>query len=32
VHIARLRAKVERDPSHPRHVITARGLGYRLAT
>jgi DNA-binding response OmpR family regulator len=31
VHVARLRAKVERDPAHPRHVITARGLGYRLA-
>ena len=31
VHIARLRAKVERDPARPQHVITARGLGYRLA-
>jgi len=31
VHIARLRAKVEPDPAHPTHVITARGLGYRLA-
>ncbi|HET7385763.1 MAG TPA: response regulator transcription factor [Nocardioidaceae bacterium] len=31
VHVARLRAKVERDPAHPKHVITARGLGYRLA-
>ncbi len=30
VHIRRLRTKVERDPANPRHVITARGLGYRL--
>ncbi len=30
VHIARLRAKVERDPAHPVHVVTVRGLGYRL--
>jgi len=32
VHIRRLRLKVEDDPSHPRHVVTARGLGYRLVT
>jgi len=31
VHIRRLRTKVERDPSSPRHVVTVRGLGYRLA-
>jgi len=31
VHIRRLRKKVERDPATPRHVVTARGLGYRLA-
>jgi DNA-binding response OmpR family regulator len=30
VHIRRLRTKVERDPANPRHVVTARGLGYRL--
>lgn len=30
VHIRRLRLKVERDPANPRHVVTARGLGYRL--
>lgn len=30
VHIRRLRIKVERDPANPRHVVTARGLGYRL--
>ena len=31
VHVRRLRIKVERDPGNPRLVITARGLGYRLA-
>ena len=31
VHVRRLRTKVERDPANPRHVVTARGLGYRLA-
>ena len=30
VHVRRLRTKVERDPANPRHVVTARGLGYRL--
>jgi DNA-binding response OmpR family regulator len=30
VHIGRLRSKIERDPAHPHHVLTARGLGYRL--
>ena len=30
VHIRRLRTKIERDPASPRHVVTARGLGYRL--
>lgn len=32
VHIRRLRTKVERDPAHPRHVVTIRGLGYKLQT
>ena len=30
VHIRRLREKVEADPSHPRYLLTVRGLGYRL--
>src|SRR2546423_54644 len=29
VHIKRLRAKVEEDPSHPTRITTIRGLGYR---
>ena len=32
VHIRRLRTKVEHDPANPRHVVTVRGLGYRLQT
>jgi DNA-binding response OmpR family regulator len=31
VHVRRLRTKVEPDPASPRHVITVRGLGYKLA-
>jgi DNA-binding response OmpR family regulator len=30
VHIRRLRTKIEVDPAAPRHVVTVRGLGYRL--
>jgi len=30
VHIRRLRTKVEADPANPRHVVTIRGLGYKL--
>ncbi len=29
VHIRRLREKIEDDPSHPRHVETVWGVGYR---
>ena len=29
VHIRRLREKIEPDPSHPRSLLTVRGLGYR---
>ncbi len=31
VHIRHLREKLEDDPSHPEWILTARGLGYRLA-
>lgn len=30
VHIRRLRTKVEADAANPRHVVTVRGLGYKL--
>jgi len=30
VHVRRLRTKVESDPANPRHVVTSRGLGYKL--
>lgn len=31
VHVRRLREKIEVDPSYPRHLLTVRGLGYRLS-
>ena len=30
VHIRRLREKIEKNPSKPFHLITAKGLGYKL--
>jgi len=30
VHVRRLREKIERDPSHPAHVQTVWGVGYRF--
>src|SRR5262249_2194397 len=30
VHIRYLREKLEDDPSRPRHILTVRGVGYRL--
>ncbi|MGW1885675.1 response regulator [Streptomyces sp. NPDC001970] len=30
VYMAQLRRKLESDPSHPRHLITAPGMGYRF--
>ena len=30
VHVRRLREKIERDPSKPRHVRTIWGVGYRF--
>jgi len=32
VHVRRLRTKVEADPANPRHVVTVRGLGYKIQT
>lgn len=32
VTISRLRAKIEPDPAHPRHILTRVGIGYILAT
>ena len=29
-HVHRLRAKLEPDPRRPRHLVTVRGVGYRL--
>jgi two-component system response regulator RegX3 len=29
-HVKRLRHKLEPDPSHPRHLITVRGVGFRF--
>jgi two-component system response regulator RegX3 len=30
VHVKRLRAKLEPDPTNPRHIVTLRGLGYKF--
>lgn len=30
VHIRWLREKLEDDPSHPQHIVTVRGIGYRF--
>jgi len=30
-HVAELRRKLERDPANPRHIMTVRKVGYRLA-
>ena len=29
-HIVNLRRKIERVPAEPRHLVSVRGLGYRL--
>jgi two-component system, OmpR family, response regulator RegX3 len=30
VHVKRLRAKIETEPTNPRHIVTVRGLGYKF--
>ncbi len=30
VHIKRLRSRIEADPKKPQHLVTVRGVGYRL--
>ena len=30
VHVNRIREKIEDDPKNPRHIITVRGLGYKI--
>jgi two-component system, OmpR family, response regulator RegX3 len=30
VHVKRLRSKIEADPANPIHLVTVRGLGYKL--
>ncbi|MGI9111261.1 MAG: response regulator transcription factor [Gaiellaceae bacterium] len=30
VHVSNLRHKIERDPPHPRRIVTIRGVGYKL--
>jgi DNA-binding response OmpR family regulator len=32
VHIRWLREKIEENPSHPRRLITVRGVGYHFVT
>jgi two-component system KDP operon response regulator KdpE len=32
VTMRRLRQKLETDANHPRHLITVRGIGYRLVS
>ncbi|WP_369809417.1 winged helix-turn-helix domain-containing protein [Frankia sp. QA3] len=32
VHVRRLRRKVEADPSAPTHILTVRGIGYRVCS
>ena len=29
-HVVKLRRKIEHDPSHPAHIVSVRGIGYRF--
>lgn len=31
LYMGQLRAKIEKDPAEPRHLVTETGVGYRLA-
>ena len=31
VHVAHIRAKIERNPARPRYLLTEPGVGYRLS-
>jgi DNA-binding response OmpR family regulator len=31
IYVWRLRRKIERDPHHPKYILTERGIGYRMA-
>ena len=30
IHVSNLRRKLERDPENPQHLLTVRGVGYKL--
>jgi YD repeat-containing protein len=30
VHVRRVRTKIEHDAAHPRHLLTVRGMGYKV--
>ena len=32
IHVSNLRQKIEPDPADPQHLLTVRGIGYKLAT
>ena len=31
VHIGKIRRKIEKDPAHPQHILTVRGIGYKFS-
>jgi DNA-binding response OmpR family regulator len=30
IHVTRVRTKIEKDPTGPRHLLTLRGVGFEL--